>query len=119
MEISADLKNVTNYNIRLAVYNSAGTVKIAEGTSAVAVTGASDSWQGHLTQASITPNPATLTGGTNYIIAITGSGDIQTNHARSGVSDKFDATDNTAGFPASLPAGSNASLLFPVRVGVT
>ncbi len=117
-EISADVKNVTNYNIRLAVYNVSGTTLIAQGTAAVAVVGASDSWQGHLVAANITPNPANLTGGTNYIIAITSSGDTQTNHAVTGGTDKFDATDNTGGFPANLPAGSAASALLPVRVGV-
>src|SRR5256885_12460690 len=80
-EITADLKNVTNYNIRLAVFDTAGTTKLAEGTAAVAVVGASDSWHGHIGQANITPNPANLTGGTNYIIALTSSGDSQTNHA--------------------------------------
>ncbi|SRR5258708_6326968 len=117
-EISADVKNVTNYNIRLAVYDVTGATLIAQGTAAVAVSGAADSWQGHLTAANITPNPANLTGGTNYIIAITSSGDTQTNHAVSGGTDKFSATDDTGGFPASLPAGSAASVLFPVRVGV-
>src|SRR5260370_29470690 len=67
-EITADVKNVTNYNIRLAIFNTAGTTKIAEGTAAVAVTGAADSWQGHIGQGNITPHPANLVVGTNYII---------------------------------------------------
>lgn len=118
VEMSADLKNVTNYNIRLAVYDTAGTTLIAQGTAAVAVSGAADSWQGHLTQADITPNPATLTGGTNYLIVVSASGDMQTNHALSG-SGQFAAVDETAGYPASLPAGTGSSVLFPVRVGVS
>src|SRR5258706_9798599 len=73
VEISADVKNVTNYNIRLAVYDTSGTL-IAQGTAAVAVTGAADSWQGHLAQANITPNPATLTGGGNYLVVVITTG---------------------------------------------
>ena len=119
-EITCDCKNVTNYNIRLAVYNTAGTTLIAQGTAAVAVTGATDSWQGHIGQANITPNPANLTGGTNYLIVVSGSGDIQTNHAVSGASGdgSFAAVDETGGYPASLPAGTATTGLFPVRVGV-
>lgn len=121
VEISADVKNVTNYNIRLAIYDTAGTTLIAQGTAAVAVSGAADSWQGHLTQANITPNPASLTGGTNYLIVVSASGDMQTNHALSGASGigQFAAADETAGYPASLPAGTGVSIVFPVRVGVS
>jgi len=120
-EISADLKNVTNYNIRLAVYNTAGTTLIAQGTAAVAVTGATDSWQGHLVPTSITPNPANLTGGTNYLIVVSSSGDMQTNHATNGggTDGSFASVDETGGYPASLPGSSASSILFPVRVGVS
>jgi len=119
-EISANLKNVTNYNIRLAIFNTAGTTKLAEGTAAVAIVGAADSWQGHIGQANITPNPANLVGGTNYIIAITSSGDTQSNHCSNvgGTDGRFNASDLTAGFGASLPAGTDAPLVFPVRAGV-
>jgi len=119
-EISADVKNVTNYNIRLAVFNTAGTTKFAEGTAAVAVTGATDSWQGHMTAANITPNPANLTGGTNYVIAITSSGDTQSDHCSNvgGTDGNFNASDLTGGFGATLPSATASSLVFPVRVGV-
>src|SRR5258708_5241735 len=120
VEISADLKNVTNYNVRLAIYNTAGMTLIAQGTAAVAVSGAADSWQGHIGQANITPNPVTLTGGTNYLIVVSASGDMQTDHAVTGASGVgvFASVDETAGYPANLPASSNTTLLFPVRVGV-
>jgi len=121
-EISAFVKKNTAYNIRLAIFDSAGTTLIAQGTAAVAVSGAADNWQGHLAQANITPNPATLTGGTNYKIAITSSGDTTSDHWITGASGigLFVSTDFTsAGFTnGSLGSSSNATLVPPVRVGL-
>lgn len=120
-EISAFLKRNTAYNIRLAVFDSAGTTLLAQGTAAVAVAGAADNWQGHLVAANITPNPANLTGGTNYKIAVTSSGDTTSDHWITGASGigQFVGTDFTAGFTnASLGSPSNATLVPAVRVGV-
>jgi hypothetical protein len=106
--------------IRLAIYNAAGTTKIAEGTADVTVTGATDSWQGHLTQASISPNPCTLVGGTKYRLVganNAGGGTIATDHYV--VNDGFKVVDYTGGnFPATLPSYDGSGFLWPVRAGV-
>jgi hypothetical protein len=120
-EITADL-NITGpaANALCAIYSSDGNTLIAQGTAAVTIVGATDTWQGHTGQASITPNPATLTGGTSYILAVTCSaGSIGTTHGDATTnSAKFDTVDRTAGFPASLPAGTISQPAWPVRVGV-
>lgn len=121
-EITADVHQGVGgaYNIRCAVYDSTGATRIAQGAAAVAVVGASDTWQGHVGQANISPNPATLTGGTNYILAVAANGDLTSAHTKNGTTGigKFDGTDETGGFPASLPAGSTAGAVFAVRVGL-
>jgi hypothetical protein len=120
-EITADL-NISGAaaNALCAIYDSTGATLIAQGTAAVAISGATDTWQGHVGQANITPNPATLTGGTSYVLVVTVStgnggtthGDATTN------SSKFDTVDRTAGFSGALPAGTIAQPMWPVRVGV-
>ena len=120
-EISAFIKRVTAYNFRLAIFDAAQTTLLAQGTAAVAAAGASDNWQGHLTASNITPNPANLTGGTTYTLAITSSGDTESDHWLTGASGtgRFVSTDFTAGFTnASLGSPSAATLVPPVRVGV-
>lgn len=120
-ELSAFIKVVGAYNFRLAIYDAAGTTLLAQGTAAVAASGAADNWQGHLTQANITPNPVTLTGGTNYILAITSNGDIESDHWITGASGvgRFVGTDFTAGFTnGSLGSPSAATLVPPIRVGL-
>lgn len=120
-EITAFIKKVGAYNFRLAIFNSAQNTLIAQGTAAVAAAGASDNWQGHTTQASITPNPATLTGGTSYVLVITSNGDTESDHWLTGASGtgRFVSTDFTGGFTnASLGSPSAATLVPPVRVGL-
>lgn len=120
-EITAFIKNVTAYNFRLAIYSSTQTTLIAQGTSAVAATGANDNWQGHVGQASITPNPTTLTGGMGYVLAITSNGDTESDHWLSGASGfgRFVSTDFTGGFTnGSLGSPSAATLVPPIRVGL-
>lgn len=108
--------------IRLAIYNAAGTTLIAQGTAAVTVV-AGPSWQGHLTQASMTPNPATLTGGTNYTIAISIGGGFSnkpTLYVNGGAfnAGAFETNDyTTIGFPATL-SYTNTTAVFLVRCGV-
>ena len=122
-EISADVHlSAGTANIRCAIYSNDGSTLIAQGTAAVALAGAVDAWQGHLTQGTITPNPATLTGGTSYVLiasASGGSGTTNTDHADSTANSlKFDNTDRTAGYSGALPAGTIANPLWPVRVGL-
>lgn len=120
-EITADLNiSGAGANMRCAIYDSTGTTLIAQGAAAVAISGATDSWQGHIGQANITPNPATLTGGTSYILIVSVSagsggtthGDATTNSA------KFDTVDRTGGYSGALPAGTTSQPAWPVRVGV-
>jgi len=123
-EISADVHlSSGTANIRCAVYSSDGSTLIAQGTAAVALSGAVDSWQGHTSQATITPNPATLTGGTTYILiasASGGSGTTATDHADSTANSlKFDGTDRTGGYAGALPAGTTGNPMWPVRAAVT
>jgi hypothetical protein len=122
-EITSDLKLISGTdNVRCAVYSSDGSTLIAQGSAAVALSGASDSWQGHIGQANITPNPATLTGGTSYILVVSTngtSGTAGTDHADSTANSmKFDTTDRTTGYSGALPAGTTANPIWPVRVGL-
>lgn len=120
-EITAFIKKVGAYNFRLAIFDTAQTTLIAQGTAAVAAAGAADNWQGHVGAGNITPNPATLTGGTNYVLAITSNGDTESDHWLTGASGtgRFVGTDFTAGFTnGSLGSPSAATLVPPVRVGL-
>jgi len=67
-ELSAYLYGGTAANVRLAVYNSAGNSLICQGTAKVNCAQTSKTWQGHMDAGSITPNPATLIGGTAYVL---------------------------------------------------
>lgn len=107
-------------NVRLAIYNEAASTKYAEGTAQVALSGTTDSWQGHLAQADITPNPCTLTGGTKYIIVFTlDAATTATTHASSNSTTYgvYGINDYTAGFPSSLTPYA-AYRCWPVRAGV-
>jgi hypothetical protein len=106
-------------NGRVAIYNSAGTTKICEGTAEFALAGTTDTWQGHLTQADMTPNPATLVGGTAYIIVVTfDATQVGTTHGdASNTSGVYGLSDYTGGFPASLSAAGQ-TYCWPVRCGV-
>lgn len=122
-EITSDLHlSAGSANVRCAIYSNDSATLIAQGTGAVALSGAVDAWQGHIGQAAITPNPATLTGGTSYVLVASasgGSGTTNTDHADATANSlKFDSTDSTAGFPASLPAGTIGNPVWPVRVGL-
>lgn len=110
-------------NTRCAIYSNDGSTLIAQGTGAVALSGSSDTWQGHIGQANITPNPATLTGGTKYVLIASfsgGSGTTNTDHGSSTANSlTFDSTDRTGGYSGALPAGTQGNPLWPVRVGLS
>lgn len=118
-EISVYAKYKGASNVLIGIYSEDGLTKIAEGTAQVAVVGASYSWQGHMTQASITPNPVNLVGGTNYKIFAAADGDHYM-RAKSGASGigRYKLTDYTAGLPAAIPTSSANTLVQALRVGV-
>lgn len=110
----------------LAIYDSTGTTKICEGTAAVTVTGASPgSWQGHLTQASLTPNPVSLVSGVQYLVVMSGAGGggavlaLRYDSASSSPDSAYTLNDYSGGYPASLPGGSTGSgFTYAIRVGI-
>ncbi len=123
-ELSAYVKKDTNGgNMRMAVYSLDGSTKIVEGTAEVAVTDTNYGWVGHLIQSDMTPNPATLVGGTDYKIAITSDGGsnnmlIGYKAGASGVC-VYRGYDYTGGFPATLPdAPANDTSNILIRCGV-
>ena len=112
--------NASTPNIRLVIYDNAGN-KVCEGSGQVALSGASYSWQGHLTQASITPNPTTLTGGASYRIGICSDANQTGIYAQSGGSSSdsdYGAVDYTGGWPATIPGNEGSVYWQCLRVGV-
>jgi hypothetical protein len=119
-EISCYCRPSTSANIRLAIYSADGNTKICEGTAEVAITGGANSWQGHMTQASITPNPATLVGGTAYkLVAATDANiNMRAKDGNPTYPGKYELTDYTDGFPSSLPTGTQDYRCDAIRCGV-
>jgi hypothetical protein len=124
-EISAYLKvNSGTPVVRLGVYDNAGNL-VCEGTGTVTVTGAGYSWQGHMVATAITPNPAVLTGGQYYRIAIFLDGGLGTTGIRyqsggaSGDVRYSTGVDYGSGMPATIGATGTAwTGLWNLRVGV-
>lgn len=121
-ELSLDVAWLSGTShIRLAVY-SAEHILVCQGVAEVTVV-AGRSWQGHLTQADITPNPAVLTGGKQYDLAVAFDSVVSnavTVYYGAGSSGDYvyGATDYTGGFPASLADGSDIASRFNIRCGV-
>jgi hypothetical protein len=120
-ELSAYVKSLggTPGNIRVVVYSAAHS-KICEGSAQVSVNSTTAGWRGHLDQASISPNPATLVGGTQYDIGVTFDGadtDIAFTNGSAG-DYTYGAADYTGGWPASLADGSSQTERVNVRCGV-
>jgi hypothetical protein len=118
-------------NLRLGVYNSAGTSLIAEGTGEVAMAGGAQAWQGHMTQASVKAaggsSPGILVGGTSYMLAVTienGNSPTLANNkyvgSLSGKVKENGSADYTAGMPSDLTALStyNYNSEFALQCGV-
>jgi len=106
-------------NLRLAVYNTAGNVKLCEGAAQVAIAGAADAWQGHMAQANISPNPVTLVGGTAYLIVVgfDATTAATTHGDASNTSGVYGLDDYTGGYPAAL-AADGQTYCWPVRCKV-
>jgi hypothetical protein len=107
----------------IGIYNSSGTTLICSGTASVSVTGSSLSWQGHLGAANITPNPATLVGGTSYLIVAAYGGSISIHYGYDSPGGNpawySNADYTTSGLPASISPTGNNSELVCIRCGVT
>jgi hypothetical protein len=112
--------NTQTGKVRLAIYDSGRTTLIAQGTAAVTVV-STTSWQGHLSAASITPNPAVLVGGTNYTIVYSVDFGGLTNYYNSNAPNAgshYETNDYTGGFPASITLGSDSGAITSIRAGV-
>jgi hypothetical protein len=112
----------TTGNIRLCIYNAGSPfAKKVEGTGEVAVSGGTTTWQGHMTQASMTPNPATLTGGANYILAMASdnSSTVISYNASPTYDTDLNFADYTGGLPSAPPSSDGQSGSdFLIRCGV-
>jgi hypothetical protein len=107
--------------IRVGIYSVAGAL-IASGSSQVAVSSGSYAWVGHQTATAISPNPATLTGGTAYRLALyfdsTGTCDIQAQPGGSSGDTGYDGNSYATALPGTLPAGTSFADWFVIRCGV-
>jgi hypothetical protein len=115
-------------NARCAVFSADRSTLIAQGASAVAISGSIDSWQGHLSQSAITPNPVSLVGGSTYVLVVaihnTGSSSTMatshcdTTYNSGNFSGYYDGDYNpvTAGY--STLSTANKGYPYPVRAGV-
>jgi len=105
-------------NLRLAVYDSSHNL-ICQGAEEVAISG-DLGWQGHLTQASITPNPCNLTGGVQYDLVWAVDAATNLYYYDNGEADAYtyNTNDYTGGFPASLADSVNLARIISCRCGV-
>ncbi len=117
-ELSAYVsKGAPAVNMRMGVYTSVSSpVLVAEGIGEVAVVGTL-AWQGHMTQVSVKAaggsSPGQLTGGAEYIFAVTvdyaGSSILIGSYTRSAnTASMYNTTDNTGGMPSGLSSGTDA-----------
>jgi hypothetical protein len=103
-ELSALVYYSASTNIRLAIYSSDGATLIAQGTAEVLCEQTTATWQGHMAQGDVTPNPVNLTGGTNYILAFS----IDATHYARSLTNQGQTLsapllhDYTGGFPDAL-----------------
>ncbi len=111
-------KGAAASHLQLGVFDASRNL-ICQGTAEVALT-ATAGWQGHLTQADITPNPAILIGGVTYYLASSIDQTDVNVWYDAGAADAWTAAgvDYTGGFPASLADGVNAGVIFSIRCGV-
>lgn len=119
-ELSAYVQNGGSAGkIRIGIYDSDGNL-VCQGTAQVSFSG-TFSWQGHLAQADMTPNPCTLVGGDYYRLAMYTPNDDRVNfkyQAGSSGDVKYTVTNYDSGLPSSFPAGTNWSGWWMIRCGV-
>ena len=118
-ELSGWITSAGGGNFRLAIYSADRSTKIAEGAEEIEATDGW-AWQGHLTQVSITPNPATLVGGTTYVIGESfDKNDPHTKCENKSSTYGYARADYTGGWPASLGDGTEeGAWLWAMRCGV-
>ena len=108
--------------IRIGIYTAAG-VLVAGGATVTTVSGDSYTWQGHLTQASITPTQQPQLGVTYKIawVAGPGVGDITIIQYEAGETDNLSYVspyDSSDGLPLTLLAHSSWTGRHKIRCGV-
>jgi hypothetical protein len=107
--------STTPVNLRIAIYDSAGTTLIAQSAAFTGVhNGGVNIWQ-------YAPISATLTGGASYKLALSiGSAGWSCEAMTSSITDgNYEPVDYTSGgFPASLPTPDNQYYMYPLRIGV-
>jgi hypothetical protein len=114
LESMVNSNNAADVDIRLGIYNSAGTALLAETGVIRLATSSTDTWQGEAVSVD-------LVGGTDYILAWTvhTGNNVYTTHADETRSDgSYKGTDYTAGLPASLPAPDGTYVMYPIRAYV-
>lgn len=109
-------------NIRMAVFSTDLQTLYAQGSAQVAITNESTyDWYGHIGAGNITQS-ATLTGGTNYVLAICrDNGNVIDGYYDTGAASAFHtSTDDftETGFSAPLPTGTDSTANLAVRCGV-
>ena len=123
-ELSCFLFTTGTVHMRVGVYNSAGTVLVAEGTASITVAGGSLAWQGHMAQANVKAaggaSPGVLVGGTSYRLAFALDATISNFGKSDGVQSHYTVgTDYTGGMPSALPAQTDViNFLYCIRCGV-
>lgn len=108
-------------SVVLALYDSIGNL-VCQGTGPVLVVDGYV-WQGHMSAAMLSPNPAYVTGGQSYRIGVSVSGGVLDTYNNTGhvLGDTdFGATDFTTGWPGTIPSGTDYDgWITSVRCGVT
>lgn len=103
-------------NARIAVYSADRSTLVAS-TDSFALS-ATPGWQGR-TGANISPGPASLTGGANYVIAVTSNDQLTQYYDDGSAGDcAYILANYTGGFPASLGAGTGIARDYSIRCGV-
>jgi len=115
LESCVNSNNQSDVDLRLAIYNAAGTTLLAEtNTFRLAISNV-DSWQG----GAVAVN---LVGGTDYILAWASgpSNPVHSSHSDETRSHgEYRPVDYSAGFPASLPPRDGWWYMYPVRALVS
>lgn len=103
---------------RMAIYNSSNS-KVCEGTGLVSITNTTRAWNGHMSPSAITPNPANLTGGATYKIALYDHTSVLRIYYTSVASTiTYGANDYSAGFPSTLAEGTSSAERVCIRASV-
>jgi len=104
--------------VRMAVYSADGTTLICQCDAAITLSNDAFAEQScaypHLT------GTCTVLSATNYTIAVTASAitNIRGDAGQTNGAIQYNNTDYSAGFPASLPAGTDYTYHFDARIGV-